>query len=222
MMPKAVIFDVGGVLMYDVWEHLFFDDEGSIAALYGIDRERLEETGKVLFQEFAFLPATETKPWQALELLYWERFLELSEEDISSTVEPGDLIDLAQEFIQPVGHGEALSVLDALAAQNTVLSIASNNTEFWFHRQMAASGFSKYFTPERTLLSSRMGVSKADASGAMFTRAIKVSGVGASEILFVDDREENLARAAALGIETFLFPAEDAQGYTKLKIRLGL
>ncbi len=222
MEPKAVIFDIGGVLMYDVWEHVFLDDEGSIAAVYGIDRERLEETGRTLWNEFAYTAASENVPWQMLEERYWERFLELSAEDISITVEPGDLIELSQDFIRPVGFAAAAELLDALVAKGTVLGLCSNSNEFWFHRLMESSGFKTYFTPERTILSCRVGVSKADASGAMFTQVLTACGTEAKDALFVDDRHENLDRAAKLGLTTYLFPAEDPVGYTRLAEKLAL
>ena len=37
-MLKAVIFDVGGALLYDIWEHLFLDENHGLISLYGLPR----------------------------------------------------------------------------------------------------------------------------------------------------------------------------------------
>jgi len=40
-MIKAVIFDIGGVLSYDVWENVLLDPCTGIAVEYNLDRERV-------------------------------------------------------------------------------------------------------------------------------------------------------------------------------------
>ena len=216
MHYKAVIFDIGGVLMYDVWEHVYLDQGVGIADLYGADHKKLEVLGRRLWEEFAY------RTGDGLEHEYWERFVIESKELVSSVPSVETLIELSKKFIRPVDLAAATELLDALKKENVLLSICSNNNEFWFAEQMRVSGFDRYFLPEHTALSCRVGVSKGDPSNKMFTAALAQLGVQAHEAFFVDDRQGNVDRAMSLGIDAVLFPSEDPSGYELLKQKLNL
>ena len=80
---RAVIFDIGGVLAHDVWEHLFLDPETGLASRYGIDREKLQSVGRSLWTQFAFERANE-RPWQEEEVESFKTFSSSSTKDPSS------------------------------------------------------------------------------------------------------------------------------------------
>ena len=53
-MIKAVIFDIGGVLAHDVWEHLVLDKPEGIASRYGLVETQVEEVRKELWDKFMY------------------------------------------------------------------------------------------------------------------------------------------------------------------------
>ena len=60
-MIEAIIFDVGGVLAYDVWEHLLLDkgdprnpgNPAGIAGLYGLREKDAERVGRKLWKVYS-------------------------------------------------------------------------------------------------------------------------------------------------------------------------
>lgn len=211
MQFKAIVFDIGGVLMHDVWEHVYFDDDG-IAARYGGDRAALQEIGVTLWEEFAYAEHREEE--------YWSRFLEVARRVLSTTPTVSDLMELSWRYIRPVALDQAVTLLSELKEQGVVLGICSNNNSFWFAAQSKVFPFQNFFAPERIILSSQIGEAKTHPSGKMFQAVLASTGVPASKTLFVDDRQSSLDAAALFGIQTHLFPSSDPKGYAALRSKL--
>ena len=51
-MIKGIIFDVGGVLAHDVWEHLLLDKPKGLAARFDLQYDAVEKVGKALWTAF--------------------------------------------------------------------------------------------------------------------------------------------------------------------------
>lgn len=69
---RAVAFDVGGVLAYDVWERLYLDPNDGIVARYPhLDPRELTRIGKKLWEEFAYSMDSDGR----MEENYWLRFV---------------------------------------------------------------------------------------------------------------------------------------------------
>lgn len=65
---RAVIFDVGGVLAQDVWEHLLLDEAAGgqppgIAWLHGLNPGLVERVGSLLWESYAYMPETKPNDW---------------------------------------------------------------------------------------------------------------------------------------------------------------
>ncbi len=201
---KAVIFDLGGVLAADVWEHLLLDRPDGIAELYGLDRDLVEGIGERLWEAFAYTPESERRDWRQLEIRYWESFIELVwGEAPPAEVSVGGFIALSDRFIRPVPG--MMSVLERLRSRRHGLAICSNNNEFWFRRQMDKLRLHRFFSPERTILSCRIGVAKSSPGLEMFRAVADSLGLAPARCAFVDDRPENVRRANELGMQGFLF-----------------
>jgi len=202
---KAVIFDIGGVLAADVWEHLLLDDDG-VAARYHLDKERIREIGEDLWKQFIHRPATDQENWERVEKEYWGAFIENSRLQVTVS----DLIQLSDTFIRPVpGMAE---LLERLRSAGIDLAICSNNTEFWFRRQMDKLGLQRFFRPERVVLSCRLGVSKSSPRHEMFQSAVDALQIGKEACIFVDDREENIRCALEFGLAGIVFPSHSESG----------
>lgn len=216
MSVQAVIFDIGGVLAHDVWENAVLgegENEGLVAKL-GLNLEEVRAVGEALWLKYAHLPPANDVHWRSLEKEYWREFIERL--SLSSSVD--ELVAFTNGFIRPVRHMGAL--LRWLKEEGITLAICSNNTEFWYERQMRMLGLGRYFRPDRVILSSRVGVSKSSTSHAMFSAAVGAVNVDRAECLFVDDRWLNIRRAVEFGLPGILFPSHAEFGAEYLRALL--
>ena len=135
-MPQAVhalIFDIGGVLAYDVWEHLLLDGESGVVSRYGLRQDVVRQIGKELWAEFAYQKPNDPNRWQDQEAEYWQTFVQRLR-----LLQPADaFINLTDQFIRPIPGMTEL--LDRLSARGIPMALCSNNTEFWFRRQWESS-----------------------------------------------------------------------------------
>lgn len=199
---KAVILDVGGVLARDIWEYMYDD----LALKYQLDRERLHEAGRLLWETFAYVPESPANTWRDMERRYWELFLLISRAPTSVDA----LIAMTDEYVLPIPGMRPL--VERLHARGVPLVICSNNNEIWWPRQAAKLDLAHFFPAERLILSSRIGAPKASPRLEMFRAAVAAAGVPAGACFFVDDRAENVERAKRYGIDAVLFegPAQFA------------
>jgi HAD superfamily hydrolase (TIGR01509 family) len=208
---KAVIFDIGGILAYDVWEHLYLDDVTGLASRFNLPKDKAEEVGKKLWKEFAHISMVGEETPEMLEQKYWQRFIDECG-DALPAVTVDELVGLSDSFIRDVNNAEMIPLLEAIKDRGLVFAICSNNNEFWFKRQMHKLGFATFFPDETTILSCRIGVSKDDPSGKMFTEVLEKLALPPEETLYFEDRKSNVERAQAYGINAILVPPESAQG----------
>jgi HAD superfamily hydrolase (TIGR01509 family) len=211
-MINAIIFDVGGVIAYDVWEHMLLDQTGGIAARCQLDPQQVQQAGLELWEAFAY---RSDKPWKELEQDYWALFVQRF--PTAGPVDP--LIQLTERFIRPV---EGMSQLLAdLRATGLIIAICSNATEFWFERQMNKLGLRPIVDENKVILSSRVGFPKNSPGSEMFYAAVRATGVKKDQCLFVDDRPENIKQAAQVGLSSILFPSHADYGARYLRLLLG-
>jgi HAD superfamily hydrolase (TIGR01509 family) len=195
MRTRAVILDVGGVLARDMWENIYDD----LALQYRLDRAKLHEAGRLLWETFAYVPETPDNTWRDMERRYWELFLLISQ--APTTVDA--LIALTDRYVMPVPG--MLPLVEKLRARGVPLVICSNNTEIWWLRQVEKLRLDRLVDPTKMILSSRIGASKGSPRLEMFRAAVSAAGVPPDECFFVDDRAEYIARAKSYGIDAVLF-----------------
>ena len=219
-MIKGVIFDVGGVLAYDVWEHLLCDPPGaprSIAVEYGIPPEKLEQVGQELWANFDRRGGDPDD----LEKEYWEQFLGRVRgfPGLANVTVP-DLVAMTDAFVRPVSEHETADLLAWLTRKGVCLGICSNNNEFWSTRQMRKLRLYRYFSPNRVILSCQHGITKSDHR--LFHIAADALRLHPTECAFVDDRMGNVSRAIDCGmlgllVATEQFPAKPQGGTRYLR-----
>lgn len=212
-MPiEAVVFDIGGVLAYDVWEHALLDEEMGIAARFGIDPDEAEATGQELWERYAYTPATAEVDWQALELDYWQQLIRRLE----LPADARQLIAYSDQFVRPVEH--MIDLVTELHQAGIGLAICSNNNEFWFERQMARLGIRALFAPDAIVLSNWIGVSKSSPAYEMFQAVENALGIDRGNCIFIDDRWPNIVRAAEFGMPGIWFPPHSEHGASYLRV----
>jgi HAD superfamily hydrolase (TIGR01509 family) len=212
-MIQAVIFDMGGVLAQDVWEHMYLDPEVGLASRFSLDGAELYKIGLLLWESFAYIPEIPPNGWRELEFRYWKQFLHFYGERIPQSVRdsgPQLLIEDTARFIVPVPGVE--TELQRLQERGIALAMCSDNNEFWFRRQMDTCRLHRFFSPDKVALSCRVGVSKGSPRFEMFHTAMKALGTAASNCLFIDDRQNNVDRAKAFGMDALLFTSADKLG----------
>jgi putative hydrolase of the HAD superfamily len=192
MFPfDVILFDVGGVLLTNGWDH----------------RERAD-AAKCFHLDLAPFEARHAAVYPA-----WERGETLLKEYLDATVfnEPRHFSQddffgfmLNQSKLLPNG---ALGILEELSASDRCMLGALNNearetNEFRF----ASFGLRNYF--EVALSSCYLGLRKPDAP--IYRRALDILGRPAERVLFIDDRAENVAGAVSLGMKGIQFLGADS------------
>jgi putative hydrolase of the HAD superfamily len=191
MFPfDVILFDVGGVLLTNGWDH---GERAAAAKYFHLDLAPFEA------RHAAVYPA-------------WERGETLLKDYLDATVfnEPRHFSQddffgfmLNQSKLLPDG---ALGILEELAASDECMVGALNNearetNEFRFE----SFGLRNYFAV--ALSSCYLGLRKPDV--AIYKRALDILGRPAERILFIDDREENVAGALAAGMKGIRFEGSD-------------
>jgi FMN phosphatase YigB (HAD superfamily) len=212
-MIEAVIFDVGGVLAYDVWEHLLLDESEGVASTWKLDRQQVERAGRALWEEFSIRPSVGDCGWQELEKEYWRTFVDR----LHLRIPIEELIHLSESFIRPVeGMVDLLNELQG----RFELALCSDNTEFWFERQMSKAGLHKFFNPGNVVLSCRTGFSKSSPGFEMFRAVVGALDTDKNNCIFVDDRAGPILQATRFGLGGILFPSHARYGARYLRFLL--
>lgn len=199
MTPKAVVFDIGNVLIE--WQpERFFDAEIGLdrrRALFGaIDLHAMNDrvdTGEN-FTDVLMQTARDHPEW-AQELDMWHnRWLDLASPVIDHSVR---LMAALQE------RGVPVFSLTNFGIQTYTLAA----TKYPF-----LHGF------DRDFISGHMGVIKPDPQ--IYQMLEDGSGLSGDALLFTDDRHDNIAAADARGWQTHLF--ESPQGWANRLVTAGL
>lgn len=182
----VILFDVGGVLLTNSWDK----------------RER------AMAMEHFKLDAAAFESRHAEVSDAWERGAISGKEYLNAAVfnEPrefsrGEFFSYLLKLSQPLENG-ALGILKEVAASNRYLLGALNNearetNEYRFR----SFGLRRLF--KVALSSCYLGLRKPEA--AMYQRALDILGAQPERILFIDDREENVAGATKAGIRAIEF-----------------
>jgi putative hydrolase of the HAD superfamily len=192
MFPfDAILFDVGGVLLTNGWDHR---ERAAAVERFQLDAALFEarhisvmdawERGKITVGVY-------------LDSVVFNEPRPFSREDFFAFV-------LNQSQILPYS---ALPVLAELSASKRCMVGALNNearetNDYRFER----FGLRRHFTV--AFSSCYVGLRKPEP--AIYRCAIDVLGAAPERILFIDDRPENAAGAAAAGMKTIVFKGETA------------
>ena len=192
MFPfDVILFDVGGVLLTNGWDH---GERDAAAERFHLDRVAFEARHSA--QNDA-----------------WERDLIPLQDYLNATVfyeprsfSPDDFFAfmLTQSKLLPDG---ALGILAELAAShNYLLGSLNNEARATNDYRFETVGLRKHLTV--AFSSCYVGLRKPGL--AIYKRALDILGGPAERILFIDDREENVAGAAAAGMKGIQFVGADA------------
>jgi putative hydrolase of the HAD superfamily len=185
-MFPVILFDVGGVLLTNGWDH---GERSAAVAHFGLDGA-----------EFERLHAPAYDAWERgnIDLAAY----------LDQTVFTGPRTFTQEEFYRFMLAGSkkfpdsALGILSELAASHKYLLGALNNearepNEFRFEH----FGLSRYLAFRFS--SCYLGLRKPEP--AIFHRALDLLNRDAQEVIFIDDRAENVAASQAVGMDGIHF-----------------
>ncbi|MBD3376974.1 HAD hydrolase-like protein [candidate division KSB1 bacterium] len=205
-MSRALIFDIGGVLSFDVWESTLLDRELGLAYQYNLDPDHVFHAGLESWQKVAYTSIHKACTWQEMEIDYWQRLSHRLGLNLSTR----ELIDASLLFIKPFpGMKELLLKLKSL---DYPMIFCSNNSEFWYHRQCEHLDLEQLIPASHHVLSSRVGQSKSDSGQLMFKRCIEILDMPAHQCVFIDDRQCNIDAALAFGFTPIFHPSHSTRG----------
>jgi putative hydrolase of the HAD superfamily len=192
MFPfDVILFDVGGVLLTNGWDH---GERAALVEQFHLDRAALEVHHARAFE-----------PWERGEITL-DEYLDAAVfyEPRSFTHEEFFAAMCEQSRELPDG---AMCILKELAASDKCMVGSLNNEARETHEfRMEKFGLRQYL--KFTFTSCYMGLRKPDPN--IYCRALGILGKPAERSLFVDDRLENVAAAAAVGMKAIRFTGADA------------
>jgi len=192
MFPfDAILFDVGGVLLTNGWDHC---ERALVLDQFHLDREAFE--------------SRHAAPNDA-----WERDFITAKEYLDTTVFYEPRAFSQEEFLAAIFAQSrclpdgALGIVKELAASDKcVLGSLNNEAREPNDYRFGQFELRQYF--QVAFSSCYVGLRKPGA--AIFRRALDILGKPAERVLFIDDRAENLAGAASVGMKTVRFQGSEA------------
>jgi putative hydrolase of the HAD superfamily len=187
----VILFDVGGVLLTNGWDH---GERAAAVEHFHLDRAAFEARH-----------AAPNDAWER-DVIPLKAYLSTTVfyESRSFSMDDFFAFMLTQSKLLPDG---ALGILAELAASDNYLLGALNNearetNEYRFEK----FGLRNYF--KVALSSCYLGLRKPDL--AIYKRAVDILGRSPERILFIDDREENVDGAIAVGMKGIRFSGAEA------------
>jgi putative hydrolase of the HAD superfamily len=192
MFPfDAILFDIGGVLLTNGWDHR---ERAALVEQFHLDGAELEAHHAKAFE-----------PWERGELTLNEYL------DAVMFYKPRDFS--REEFFAAICAqskplpDSAMCILKELAASDKCAVGSLNNEARETHEfRVEKFGLRQYL--KFTFTSCFMGIRKPDPS--IYRHALGILGKSPERVLFIDDRLENVAAAAAIGMKAVQFTGADA------------
>lgn len=199
MTPKAVIFDIGNVLV--TWDpHGFYDreigPERRKALFAAVDlvamNDRIDEGA--LFRETIYATAEENPEWGPEIRMWYDRW---------------------HDMANPVIH-ECVALRDRLRDKGIAVFSLTNFGSHSFAEALPRLPFLTQF--DRQFVSGHLGVIKPDPR--IYQILEQETGLSGADLLFTDDRADNITAAARRGWRTHQF--ETWQGWARRLVAEGL
>lgn len=188
----AVLFDVGGVLLTNGWDHI---ERAAVYRHFGLD------TGAI-----AAIEARHPEPYDLLERdrITFDEYLGEVVFSEPRAFAPSEFLDVVRQQSKKLPDS-ALGVLGEVAAsQRWVVGLLNNESRTLHEYRVRQFGLARHL--DLQLSSCYVGLRKPDP--AMYRRALDILGLKGSQVIFIDDRAGNTDAAAAEGIQAVQFVGE--------------
>lgn len=194
-----VFFDIGGVLGTNGWDR---EQRRAAADHFALDADDMDRRHKEV-----------VAPWEEGRIS-WDEYLDFVVFAADRSCGRDEFKHYVLELSRP--FEESIAVVRALHERGVALYTLNNESDELNAHRIARFGLQPLFAAFCS--SCWLGVRKPERR--MYARALAIAGASATSALFVDDREQNLAPARALGMRPLLF--RDAEGLTREFESLGV
>jgi putative hydrolase of the HAD superfamily len=189
MTITHAFFDVGGVLATNGWDR---NDRREAAAHFGIDHDDYTRRHGEIVEPFEQGRLTLDE--------YLDRTVFIRPRNFT----PEDFKRFMYQQSKP--FADSLAVARELSATKSVrMCVASNESEELSRYRMRLFGLTDIF--DTFLASCWIGVRKPAPD--FYERCVEITAARAEHSVFIDDREENIAGAAAYGFKVILFQSAE-------------
>jgi putative hydrolase of the HAD superfamily len=187
----SILFDVGGVLLTNGWDR---GERAAAAARFGLDAQAIEDRNAKVMGAW---DRAEIDLNQYLDTTVFYEPRAFSREEFFAFM-------LAQS--RPLPNGALLILAELAAANPCLIGALSNEARETNDYRFSHFGLRRYF---RVAFSScYVGLRKPEP--AIYRRALDILGCPPGRVLFIDDREENVAAGLAAGMRAIRFTGADA------------
>jgi putative hydrolase of the HAD superfamily len=186
---SAVLFDVGGVLLTNGWDH---KERGAVLAQFGIDKAAFE--------------ARHPEPYDALErdTISMLDYLNATIFYEPRSFTPDDFIAAMKLVSVPI-PSNGIAVLREIAASNRwMVGVLNNESRLLHEYRMEKYGLKQHLDVQ--LSSCYLALRKPEP--AIYKRALDILGLPGERVIFIDDRKENADAAASVGMHAIQFQNE--------------
>jgi len=183
---SAVLFDVGGVLLTNGWDH---HERAAVLAQFNLDKDAFEARHPAPYD------ALERDSISMLDYLNATVFYE------PRSFTPDDFLAAMKLVSVPI-PSNAIGVLEEIAASNRWLVGVLNNESRLLHEyRMEKYGLREHLDVQ--LSSCYLALRKPEL--AIYKRALDILGLPGERVIFIDDRKGNTDAAAAVGMHAIQF-----------------
>ncbi len=186
---EAILFDVGGVMLTNGWDH---NERAAVLdsfAITGAARERLE--------------ARHTAPYDALERdqITTDEFLQQAIFFEPRSFTPAEFLEAMKQQSKILPDNAMGILAEVSASDNWVVGLLNNESRVLHEYRMETFGIGKFVDVQFS--SPYMGLRKPEP--AIYKRALDILGLPGSQVIFIDDRANNANAAAAAGMRALQF-----------------
>lgn len=180
---KAVVFDLGGVVLTNDWDVHYIEFLEEFGDYFGMSVLDMNRGWKLNWSEFCVGKTTEEE--------FWKGFLDGAKPDVEA----------AEKIWRKHQHSlEGMLPLIKRLKGRRIAALTNIGRE-WIEYKRKKFGLDELF--EIIVSSGYEGVAKPDPK--IYKILLKRLGIPPGECLYVDDRARNLAPAKKLGMKTLLF-----------------
>ncbi len=193
--PKVILFDLGGVVRFDLWETAF----ESLATYHSLDRSWVFSIGQ---KAWRLVDTRKNGDADAIE----DEWAEACLWELPRKITAAELKARIREAVAFIDEDVTVSMLDRLSKKGIRLAIASNDNKPWFELCRDKLKYDHWFRPEDAFTSFNFEITKENPD--FFARCIEELKVKPADVLFCDDRLENCLTASQIGLGAILVPPE--------------
>ena len=188
-MVKAIIFDLGGVLVSDVFTIL----DKTLAKEAGVNPRDIYSIRRTHWTEYELGRITGVE--------FMSRILDAL--DLSS--DPSEMLARTLSLIE--ADEEMIGLVAKLKSSGKFkLGVISNNSKEWSQYSKDVLGLGKYF--DSWVVSCDLGIKKNQKE--IYLAAAKSLGLALEECLFIDNKVSNVEGARSAGMQALHFSGKDA------------